>query len=138
MATGRCLCGAFEYDVEGSFGDVRYCHCSVCRRGSGTAFTANARIRASQWSLRGPRDRITEYEHEPGLYKAFCSQCGSPLYARSDHDPDDVRVRLGGFEGPLDVRVTGHVWVGSKAVWYEIEGSLPCYEEAITPPDVAD
>lgn len=65
------------------------------------------------------------------MFKAFCSLCGSPLYARSDHDPDDIRVRLGGFEGELDVRITGHVWVSSKATWYEIEDSLPCHREAV-------
>ena len=131
MASGRCLCGAFRFHVEGSFGDVRYCHCSQCRRGNGTAFSANARIRREQWTLEGPAEAITEFEHRPGLYKAFCARCGSPLYARSDHDPEDVRVRLGGFEGELGVAITGHVWVGSKSTWYAIEDSLPCYEEAI-------
>ena len=101
MALGRCQCGAFEYSVEGSLGDVRYCHCAKCRRGNGTAFTANARIHRSQWSIEGPRDLITEYEHKPGLFKAFCARCGSPLYARSSQDPDDIRVRIGGLEGPL-------------------------------------
>lgn len=133
MASGTCLCGTFEYTVEGSFGDVRYCHCGECRRGNGTAFSANARIHWSQWSLRGPREQITEYEHKPGLFKAFCAGCGSPLYARSDRDPDDIRVRLGGFEGTLDARITGHVWVGSKATWYTIEDSLSCHREAIGP-----
>lgn len=133
MPSGRCLCGAFQFTVEGSFGEVRYCHCSQCRRGSGTAFSANARVHRSQWSLQGPRDQIREYEHKPGLWKAFCVRCGSPLYARSDRDPDDVRVRLGGFDGPLDVRITAHVWVASRAPWYEIEDSLPRHPEAIPP-----
>jgi len=132
MAVGRCQCGTFEYAVEGSFGEVRYCHCGKCRRGNGTAFSANARVQRSQWSIEGPRDQITEYEHKPGLFKAFCAKCGSPLYARSSHDPDDIRVRIGGFEGDLDVQITGHVWVGSKAEWYVIEDSIPCYAEAIT------
>jgi hypothetical protein len=131
MPSGRCQCGIFEYSVEGSLGEVRYCHCAKCRRGNGTAFTANARIHRSQWAIQGPRDLITEYEHKPGLFKAFCARCGSPLYARSSHDPDDIRVRIGGFEGPLDVRITAHVWVGSKAEWYEIEDSLPCHAEAL-------
>lgn len=133
MPTGRCLCGTFEFTVEGSFGDVRYCHCRQCRRQSGTAFTANARIHRSQWSIRGPEALITEYEHRPGRYKAFCARCGSPLYARSDDDPDDVRVRLGGFEGELDVQIAGHVWVDSKAAWYEIEDGIPCFPEAFRP-----
>ena len=65
MALGRCHCGVFEYSVEGSLGDVRYCHCAKCRRGNGTAFTANVRIHRSQWSIKGPRDLVTEYEHKP-------------------------------------------------------------------------
>jgi len=131
MASGTCLCGTFRLTVEGSFGEVRYCHCSQCRRQSGTAFTANARIRASQLSLDGPRDQVTEYEHRPGRYKAFCARCGSPLYARSDYDPNDVRVRLGSFEGELDVTITAHVWTGSKASWYDIGDPLPRHPEAI-------
>lgn len=133
MPSGKCLCGAFKYTVEGSFGDVRYCHCSQCRRGSGSAFSANAKVAKSQWTLEGPGAEVTEFEHKPGKFKAFCSRCGSPLYARSLHDPDDIRVRLGGFEGNLDVRITGHVWTSSRSTWYTIEDSLPCYPEAIEP-----
>lgn len=129
MVSGTCLCGAFRFSVTGSFGEVRYCHCGKCRRGNGSAFSANARVHRSQFQLEGPRERVTEFEHKPGMFKAFCSRCGSPLYARSSHDPDDVRVRLGGFEGDLDVTVTGHVWTSSKAPWYEIEDSLPRYPE---------
>lgn len=77
---------------------------------------------AFEYTVEGPLGDV-RYCH--------CAKCGSPLYARSDHDPDDVRVRLGGFEGPLDARITAHVWVGSKAPGYEIEDSLPCHSEAI-------
>ena len=133
MPSGTCLCGNFKYTVEGSFGDVRYCHCSQCRRGNGSAFSANAKIAKSQWSLEGPLEEVAEFEHKPGKFKAFCSSCGSPLYARSLQEPDDIRVRLGGFEGILDVVITGHVWTSSKSTWYTIEDSIPCYLEAITP-----
>ncbi len=129
MSSGSCLCGNFKYSVEGSFGDVRYCHCSQCRRGNGTAFSANAKIDLSQWKLEGPIEAITEFEHKPGWFKAFCSKCGSPLYARSSHNPNDIRVRLGGFEGNLDVKITGHVWTSSQAGWYTIEDSIPCFLE---------
>jgi hypothetical protein len=108
MPSGTCLCGSFQYTVEGSFGDVRYCHCSLCRRANGTAFSANAKIDNSQWVLEGPQGDVTEFEHKPGMFKAFCSRCGSPLYARSSRDPDDIRVRFGGFQGSPDLRITGH------------------------------
>lgn len=133
MPSGNCLCGTFKYTVEGSLGEVRYCHCSQCRRGTGSAFSANARIEKSQWTLEGPEHLVTEFEHKPGKFKAFCSRCGSPLYARSSQDPNDIRVRLGGFEGNLNVTISGHVWTSSKSTWYCIEDSIPCYPEAKTP-----
>lgn len=136
-AKGHCLCGAFQFEVTCSFGDVRYCHCSQCRRKTGTAFTANAKVRRDQWILNGPSNLVTEFEHKPGLHNAFCSRCGSPLYARSDTDPDDIRVRLGGFEVQLDVVITGHVWTSSKADWYTIEDSIPQYGEAYIEKDDA-
>ncbi len=134
MGTGSCLCGLFTFAVSGSFGDVRYCHCSQCRKKTGTAFSANAKIRKTQWTLSGPRDKITEFEHKPGLYNAFCSDCGSPLYARSDHDPDDIRVRLGSFEDTVDATITGHVQTSSKADWYSIEDPIPQFSDAYVDP----
>ncbi len=134
MATGSCLCCLFTFTVSGSFGDVRYCHCSQCRKKTGTAFSANAKIRETHGRCLGTRDKITEFEHKPGLYNAFCSDCGSPLYARSDHDPDDVRVRLGGFEDTVDATITGHVQTSSKADWYCIEDSIPQFSEAYVDP----
>ncbi len=130
MATGSCLCGLFTFTVCGSFGDVRYCHCSQCRKKTGTAFSANAKIQKAQWTLHGPTDKITEFEHKPGLYNAFCSDCGSPLYARSDHDPDDIRVRLGSFDDAVDATITGHVQTSSKAEWYCIKDSIPQFSDA--------
>ena len=96
---------------------------------SGTAFSANAKIGSSPWALEGPSELITEFEHKPGLYNAFCATGGSPLFARSDDDPNDIRVRLGGFEGELEVTITGHVWTSSKASWYEIGDSISQLEE---------
>ena len=130
MNKGKCLCEKIEFSVRGEFGEVRYCHCSQCRRVSGTAFSANAKIKIDSWELEKGRELVKEYEHKPGIYRAFCSECGSPIYARVEADPENVRVRLGSFETVEGVEITGHVWVSSKASWYSIEGSIPCYLEA--------
>jgi len=45
MSKGRCLCGEVQFSVAGHMGEVRYCHCSMCRRVTGSAFSANARVR---------------------------------------------------------------------------------------------
>lgn len=130
MSKGRCLCGEVQFSVAGSMGQVRYCHCSQCRRVSGSAFTANAKVRAESWKIESGQSLIKEFEHKPGIHRAFCSRCGSPVFARLDSDRLHIRVRLGSFEYAEDVDVTGHVWVSSKANWYRIEDTLPCYLES--------
>ena len=37
MLTGRCLCEAIQYEIEGELGTVVNCHCSKCRRWHGAA-----------------------------------------------------------------------------------------------------
>ena len=136
-STSRCsgLAAASSIDRRSGLAAYWIHSADTGQRGNGSAFSANvnAKVERSQWTLEGPEDEVAEFEHGPGMFNAFCSRCGSPLYARSSHDPDDIPVRLGGFEGNLDVEVTEHVWTSSKSTWYSIEDSLPCHLEAITP-----
>jgi len=127
---GMCLCGDVQFHVTGSFGEVRYCHCSQCRRVTGSAFSANAKINIDNWSIKSGNSLINEFEHRPGILRAFCSKCGSPVYSKVKSDPKHIRVRLGSFESIQDTEITGHVWVSAKASWYNIQDALPCYLEA--------
>ena len=62
-----------------------------------------------------------------GIYRAFCSTCGSPAYARLEVDTENIRVRLGSFERVERVEITAHVWISLKASWYNIQDTLNCY-----------
>jgi hypothetical protein len=137
VSEAKCLCAEVRYRVSGSLGDVQYCHCSRCRRATGTAFSADARLEPSQLEVTSGRAGIREYESSAGELRAFCARCGAPIYARRASEPKRLRVGLGGFRGTVDARITAHVWVGSKSPWYEIAGSLPCYAAAIDGPRLA-
>jgi hypothetical protein len=134
LAHGQCLCGQVRYAVSGSLGEVRYCHCSRCRRATGSAFSANARVPAGRFALLAGREFVREYEERPGIFRAFCSVCGSPLYARLDREPEHLRVRIGGLSGALDVEIAAHVWVASKSGWHAITDALPQHAEAAPRP----
>ena len=123
--TGRCLCGAVRFAIRGQLGPVIYCHCSQCRRASGSAFAANAPVRARYLEFESGRDVLREYESSPGKFRAFCSRCGSPIYSRLASDPESFRIRLGTLDGDPGRRPLSHFWVGSKAVWHEITDALP-------------
>jgi len=53
---GGCLCGAIQYEVNGPLFDVSNCHCSMCRRFHGAAFSTYAKFNAKGFSLAARRD----------------------------------------------------------------------------------
>jgi predicted N-acetyltransferase YhbS len=123
--TGRCLCAAVRFEITGRLGPAIYCHCSQCRRASGSAFAANASVRARYLRFASGRDAIREFESTPGKFRAFCSRCGSPVYSRLASDPETFRIRLGTLDGDPGRRPLSHFWVGSKAAWHAITDALP-------------
>ena len=131
---GRCLCGAFSFQVTGSLGEVRLCHCDICRRANGGAYSVNCRVSRELFIAPQDMSGITEYQSSPGAWKAFCATCGSSVYSRVDWDPDGIRLRLGTFDRDVEVDVTAHVWVGLKAIWDQITDDLPCYEKGADSP----
>jgi hypothetical protein len=122
--TGRCLCGGVRYAIAGDIGPAVFCHCSQCRRASGSAFAANASIRTADFSCTQGQDLIREFESSPGKLRAFCSACGSPLFARHPASPEVMRLRLGTLDQADDIEVRGHIWTGSGAGWYHIADAL--------------
>ena len=127
--TANCLCGGVRIDISGKLGPVVYCHCSRCRKAQGTAFGANADVRRKYWKLVGGEDLIREFESSPGIFRAFCSRCGSPLYSRRPAAPDVLRIRLGILNDDPERRSLAHCHVASKAVWFEITDDLPQFAE---------
>ena len=131
---GGCLCGAFQFEVEGPLGEVRLCHCDLCKRANGSAYSANARVPLERFKVVGETKTIKEFESSPGAWKAFCSTCGSPAYSRIEWDKDFIRLRLGTLPRDVPVDITAHVWVGSKALWDRIADGLPCFEQGADSP----
>ena len=124
MHHGSCLCGAIRYEVSGAIGPLVYCHCSMCRKASGSSFATNAPVDAAGFRFTAGEDRLGRYESSPGEFRCFCTNCGSPiakLYAKTS----EVRIRMGTLEGDPGIGPIGHVMVGSKAPWTRIADGLP-------------
>jgi hypothetical protein len=134
VLAGGCLCGGVRFSITGKLGPAGYCHCKQCQRASGSAFAANAPVRARYFTLRSGAELVREYESSPGKYRAFCGRCGSPLYSRRDSEPELRRIRLGTLDGDPGRRPLAHVWVSVKAPWHEITDSLPQLAEGLPEP----
>ncbi len=125
MHAGSCLCGAVGFEIDGELAGIQLCHCSQCRRASGTAFAANIPVAARSFRVVRGADAMKTYESSPGKERVFCGRCGSPVLSRLTADPTKVRVRAGLLDAPVSARPVFHFHTASKADWWPIAGGLP-------------
>jgi len=131
LLDGSCLCGAVRYQVEDAFRYSMICHCSRCRRATGSAFKPFAGIERAKLRLVAGTDDAMRYGGDT-TYDLHCGRCGSLLYSDIGTSPY-VHVTLGTLLDDPGIRPTAHIFVGSKAPWYSISDDLPQYSEI--PPD---
>ncbi|MER8369695.1 GFA family protein [Mesorhizobium sp. M0306] len=124
---GKCLCGAVQYAVADAFIYAANCHCSNCRRTTGSAFKPFAGIERDRLSLATGEDNLMIFGDETG-HDAHCKTCGSLLYSVV-RDGAFVHVAMGSLVDEPTIRPTQHIFVGSKAKWFTITDDLPQYEE---------
>jgi len=132
--TGGCLCGAVRYQIDGRLSPIWFCHCSKCRRSTGSAFHAGAACRSAKFRWLSGEEMIARFESSPGYVARFCRQCGSPVPSRAE-GTGFVTVPMGTLDGDPGSRPERHIFVGSKAPWFEITDALARFEEQAPLPE---
>jgi hypothetical protein len=125
MHAGSCLCGAVTFEVMGELAPIQLCHCSQCRRASGTAFGSNIPVAVENFRVLRGAERLKSYESSPGKERLFCAECGSPVISRAAKAPGVVRLRAGLLAEPVQARPEFHFHTSSKASWWPITDALP-------------
>jgi len=128
---GGCLCGRVRYQITGPLFTADHCHCSMCRRQHGAAFSTYADFNPGDFKWIAGVDHVKVYENLSGAGWCFCSECGSSL--AGTENGMITTVTLGTVEGDPGIKPESHIFVASKAQWYEINDDLPQFEER--PPD---
>ena len=126
MLGGGCLCGAVRYEVEDSFRYALNCHCSQCRRATGAAFKPFAGIEIGKLRVLAGAGELRHYGDALGQ-DLFCGRCGSLLYSVV-REGAYAHVTLGMLHDTPTIRPSAHIFVGSKAPWFEITDNLPQHE----------
>ena len=126
MLSGKCLCGAVQYTVADEFRYAANCHCSNCRRTTGSAFKPFAGIESGKLALTEASAKLMLFGQESN-HDAHCSVCGSLLYSLV-RNGDYVHVAMGTLIDVPAIRPAAHIFVGSKAPWFTITDDLPQYE----------
>ena len=113
---GSCLCGAVRFEIEGSFERFFLCHCSFCRKDTGSAHAANLFSTTAKLAWLAGEDQVTTYQLPSTRHtKSFCKTCGSALPRQPD--ATTVVVPAGSLESALTNRPDAHIFVSSRADW---------------------
>ena len=130
---GKCLCGEVQFEILGNLPNLYQCHCSLCRKVSGSSSNSAMLIEAKNYKWICGYQLIPSFARSSGFRSDFCLKCGSPV-------PNEMKrgngywIPVGLLEESLDVEVAVHLYVGSKACWHSIGGNANQYEEM---PDIS-
>jgi hypothetical protein len=124
MVHGGCLCGAIRYEISGPLSKMHFCHCQMCRRGHGTPFANYVAAHPSDIRYTQGDEFISRYRSSASTVRSFCRRCGSKLEFSSDATPDETWISAGGFDSDPEIRPGFHIYVDSKAPWFEITDEL--------------
>src|SRR5262245_16414169 len=119
IRTGGCLCGAVRYQVQGEPYQSGLCHCTTCRKLTGSAFSATANWSQAQFQMTG---ELRTYQR-----RSFCQICSSRLFFLFD---DGVEVFLGTLDqAPNDIKPMVEVWTIRREHWLPTVAGASSFDE---------
>ena len=128
--SGSCLCGEVGYEISGNAGVFQYCHCSRCRKVTGSAHAANIFVRPDQFSWTRGQDLVGTFAPPEAKYfsTAFCRKCGSCLPWKNKAGTAVV-VPAGTLDADPGMVPSQNVFWASRAPWYRHASELPLHDE---------
>lgn len=128
---GSCLCNKVQFVVDDDFQYSGFCHCSECRKFSGSGNAAVGAVTESALTVTTGNDSIQQFQKNENTILHFCRHCGSSLYSLKI-PRKMIHLRLGSLDDNPSIKPAYHVFVGSKADWEKIIDDLPQFEATPT------
>jgi hypothetical protein len=127
---GSCLCGDVAYEIEGPPLRMYLCHCSRCRQGRSAAHGANVFYATEGFRFLRGEELVQDFALPGARFfgTAFCRRCGSAV-PRVSAARKFATVPAGSLDGNPQITPGAHIFVGSKAPWFEITDEVQRYEE---------
>ena len=115
---GSCLCGAVRYEFLGTPTKFFHCHCSRCRKASGTGHASNIFFEADGVEWTGSADARQSYKVPDAdrFSTHFCKTCGSPV-PRDIPKAKMVLVPAGSLDSEVDFRPQARIFQDSRTAW---------------------
>lgn len=125
--TGSCLCGKVKIEVPDEFEFIGNCHCTECRKFSGSDYAAVGGLASDKFAFTAGEEFVTYYAKTEETDVAFCSCCGTSLFSRKNQGKKH-NIRLGILDDVPSQSPNFHIFTTSKSPWYEIGDDFPQFE----------
>ena len=122
--SGNCECGKVSFEINQEIKYFSYCHCSQCRRSHGSAFASFIEVEKSFFKYKSGIQNTKTYASSQDCERVFCEICGSNIMFFNKNKSEKYYISVGAINGDISLPEAHHVYVGSKASWYEINDNL--------------
>jgi len=126
LLQGSCLCGAVTYRITPPFLRFAHCHCSRCRKATGSAHASNLYVSPEHFAWTAGHDQVVRFDLPTARSFAttFCKRCGAPLphHTRSGRE---VVVPAGSLDTAPPLRPQAHIFWASRPSWSCGNDALP-------------
>lgn len=119
IKTGSCLCGAVNFEVRGPLRPTVACHCTQCRKQTGTYMSATACADEDLAFIQ--KDTLTWFRSSETARRGFCRICGSVLFWKQDNSMS-TSISTGTIDGLSGAPLEGHIFCETAGDYYEIAG----------------
>lgn len=126
LVRGSCLCGAVHYEARLPFSKFVRCHCSRCRKTSGSAFAANAYVAPDAFRWTAGENSVVRYDlpEAQSFATSFCGKCGSPV-PHGTRSGREIIIPAGSLDDDPQAKPSANVHWDSRAEWSVQSGEVP-------------
>jgi len=127
--SASCLCKQITFEVEKFQGPIGHCHCKMCQKFHGAAFSTFAEAKRTDLHWLSGEELLKDYGADNESVRTFCASCGSSLLFESIHNRREgtIEIALAAFDSLENLYVDAHIYTESKAEWFDINDNLPQY-----------
>jgi hypothetical protein len=135
MIEGRCRCGEVRYTLAAETLPASYaCHCHICQRWSGSAFSLNMLIAEDQLTVEGPVETLDIRTEDRVSSQRVCARCHARIYNTNTRRPGVAVLRAGTLDRSEELECRAHIFTAYRQRWFVLPEGVPSWPEA---PDMA-
>jgi len=127
---GSCLCGAVKFEASGEPKRFYHCHCSRCRKATGTGHASNMFMQPGTLKWLAGEEQVRAYKvpEAQRFTNSFCATCGGRL-PRQPPGTEMVVIPAGSLDSDAPIQPTARIFYGSRAAWSCGGDGLPGFPE---------